>query len=229
MRVVNMAETTSTPVVGEDDEQGAQYGFSRTELEYLLSVTPGPSADRGAKLLRVAPVASVDESILIGGAALLSRGLLEFRDGGEFAPVEEAMIIAFILGTATRWSTIAPTADDQAGAAVFIESPGGGVLAHQGPLSTWWFVILDPDAVAGEVVLGVAMGLAHEEAASGVVVQTATLEHDRTFSLRRDGDSWSYAHGDTGSPEPEAMVQDASLDDVIIELASFAAYFPQMR
>src|SRR5690606_13982815 len=100
------------------------------ELEYLLSIAPGPSADRSAELLRVEPIPSVDEAILTGGAALLARGQLELVDGGEFKPVDAALVIAYILTNAIRWTSISGATEDAADLGVFIESPHGGVLAQ---------------------------------------------------------------------------------------------------
>lgn len=111
---------------------------------------------------------------------------------------------------------------------VFVESPHGGILAQPRTLGTWWFIILDPASVPAEIILASAMGMANEADKTGVIVQTTTLESDRTFSIRRDGDGWAFAYGDTGSDTPEQVSEGATIEELVTELASFAAYFPKM-
>src|SRR5690606_31596126 len=84
----NTMTDTTTMSTDSGQEQVPDVGYSVAELEYLLSIAPGASADRSAELLRVDPIPSVDEAILTGGAALLARGQLELVEGGEFKPVD---------------------------------------------------------------------------------------------------------------------------------------------
>ena len=83
-----MGKSLADKVWDDHQRQVSDVGFSVEELQYLLSVAPGSSADRSADLLNVAPVPSVDETIVVGGATLLSRGQLEFIEGGQFQPVD---------------------------------------------------------------------------------------------------------------------------------------------
>ena len=211
-----------------DREQVPDVGFSVQELQYLLSIAPGASADKSAEFMNVGPVPSVDDSILTGGAAILARGQLELLDGGTFAPVDSALVIAYILTNADRWTVIRGATEDSADLGLFIESPNGGLLAQPRTLGTWWFVILDPAALPGEVLIGTVMGMAHSAETSGVLAQTVTTGHDRTFAVRRTPEGWGYAYGAAGDGAPDRLEENVREDEVLIELASFIAYFPEM-
>ena len=56
-----------------------------------------------------------------------------------------------------------------------------------------------------------------------------TAEADRAFTVRRSGDEWGYAYGDTGTETPEILSERAGQEKLITELASFIAYFPGME
>ena len=106
------ATTTPTSSTAAASRDVDDIGFSVHELQYLLSISPGDSADRTAELLNVAPVPNVDETILVGGASLLSSGRLEISAEGSFLPTEGALIVAFILSTSHRWTVITGATDD---------------------------------------------------------------------------------------------------------------------
>ncbi|MCW4384913.1 hypothetical protein OH146_03895 [Salinibacterium sp. SYSU T00001] len=221
-----MIETNAAAAPGTaQQEQVPDIGYSVAELEYLLSVAPGPKADRSAEVLNVAPVPSVDETILTGGAALLARGQLKFAEGGEFTLLDSALVVAYILTNAVRWTSISGAADDAADLGLFIESPHGGLLAQPRILGTWWFIILDPESVPSDVVARSAFGLAEQAEKSGVIVQMATLEESRAFSFRRDHDVYGYAFGETGSSEPEKLVENVGAAETLSDLVSFVTDF----
>lgn len=224
-----MIDTSGTPDTDVVQDQVPDIGFSVHELQYLLSIAPGEIADKSAQVFNVGPVPAVDETILIGGAALLARGQLEFREGGEFQPVDAALIVAYMLTNATRWTTITGATEDAADLGVYVESPSGGVLAQPRTLGTWWFVLLDPDSVPGEIVIASVLGMAEQGATTGVVAQSVTLEHDRTFNVRRDAGAWGFAYGTTGASEPEFVAETATMDELVVELASFVAHYPEMK
>lgn len=213
--------STKADAAAEQQEHVPDIGYSVAELEYLLSVAPGASADRSAELLNVAPVPSVDETILTGGAALLARGQLEFIEGGEFKPVDAALVVAYILTNAIRWTSISGATGDAADLGLFIESPHGGVLAQPRILGTWWFIILDPASVPADVIVRSAFGFAEQGDSMGVMVQMMTLEESRTFSFRKDGKDYGYAFGDTGSPEPEKLAEDVGVEETLTDLVAF--------
>lgn len=221
-----MTDTTTTTSSASGQEQVPDVGYSVAELEYLLSIAPGASADRSAELLRVDPVPSVDETILTGGAALLARGQLELVDGGEFKPVDAALVIAYILTNATRWTSISGGTEETADLGVFIESPHGGLLAQPRTLGTWWFIILDPESAPADIVVRSAFGLAEGGEKAGVMVQMSTLEANRTFSFRREGDEYGFAFGDTGSDTPDSRVDVAGPEQTLTELVAFVTSFP---
>ena len=56
-----------------------------------------------------------------------------------------------------------------------------------------------------------------------------TAEADRTFTVRRSGEEWGYAYGDTGAETPEVLSERAGQEKLITELASFIVYFPGME
>ena len=202
----NSATATASPSSPDVDD----IGFSVHELQYLLGISPGDSADRCADLLNVGPLPSLDESILTGGASLLSSGRLEMLVDGSFRPTEGALIVAFILSTSHRWSVITGATDDAVDLGVFIESPSGGVLAQPRTLGTWWFVLLDPQADPGQVLVDTVFGLAGSAPHTGVTVRTATRIDDRTFSVRRQADDWAFGFGPSDSDAPEELVEDTT-------------------
>ena len=227
-----MTDTNARTPSGISDTTGQadvpDVGFSVEELQYLLSINPGSAADRSAEILNVAPVPSIDETILVGGAALLARGQLEFVEGGEFTPVDAALVVAYILTNATKWTVVTGAAEESGDLGIFVESPQGGLLAQPRTLGTWWFIILDPAAPPTEIFLGTVMGMATIAPTTAVVAQTVTDDADRTFSLQRNDGAWAYAYGTSESPTPDRIVEEAAEEDLLVEVASFYAYFPEM-
>jgi hypothetical protein len=218
-----MTDTTTAAAPQATSDEVPDIGFSVHELHYLLSISPGESADRSAELLNVAPVPSVDESILIGGASLLTSGRLEVLDDGSFAPRDAALIVAFILTTADRWTLITGATDTAVDLGVFIESPSGAVLAQPRTLGTWWFVLLDPSAEPGEVLVDTVFGLADAAEHSGVTVRTGTRTDDRTLSVRRLRDDWAYGVGQSDRDTPDELVESVSRPVVEAAVRAFIA------
>jgi hypothetical protein len=214
--------TTIPEAASAAADQKSDIGFSVHELQYLLSIAPGESADRSADVLNVGPVPVVDETILIGGASLLSSGRLEITDDGSFRPNGAALIVAFILSTANRWHFMTGGADQAIDAGVFIESPSGGVLAQPRTLGTWWFVLLDPSADPAQVLVDTVVGLADSGSHSGVTLRTATVSDDRTFSLRKKDGEWAYGFGPSDSDAPTRIIEEATRDSVVAALRAFS-------
>jgi len=208
------------------DEKLPDIGFSVEELQYLLSVAPGESGATSGEMLNVGPVPPVDETLLVGGAALLARGQLVLDDDGRFAPVDAALVVAFILTTATRWTSITGATEDTADTGAYIESPSGGLLAQPRTLGTWWFVFLDPAAPPAEILVETVMGLIGEAKTSGALARTITADDDRSFSVRRTGDGWAHAYGATGSEMPDLISMQSTREQVSLDLAAFIARFP---
>jgi hypothetical protein len=213
--------TTIPATAPSATDQMNDIGFSVHELQYLLSIAPGDSADRSAELLNVGPVPSVDETILVGGASLLSSARLEISDDGSFRPLGAALIVAFILSSANRWTFITGGTDESVDAGVFVESPSGGLLAQPRTLGTWWFVLLDPAADPAQVLVDTAVGMADTAAHAGVTVRTATTSDDRTFSLRRQDGDWGYGFGPSDSDVPTRLVESTTRETVVDALRSF--------
>jgi len=197
-------------------------GFSVHELQYLLSIAPGEGADRSADLLNVGPVPSVDETILVGGASLLSSGRLEVTEDGSFRPTGAALIVAFILTSSNRWHFITGGADDSIDAGVFVESPSGGVLAQPRTLGTWWFVLLDPAAAPAQVLVDTVIGMAESGERAAVTLRSATTADDNTFSVRRLGDDWAYGFGPSNADAPTQLVEETTRDTVVAALRAFS-------
>ena len=223
-----MTDLTAGSASEANTDDSCDIGLSVGELQYLLSVSPGPAADQSALVLGVAPVPSVDETITFGAASLLAHGLVEMVDGPEFRAVGPALVVSCLLTTARRWSTIAGATEDAADTGVYIESAEGALLAQPRALGTWWFIVLDPASAPEDVVVAAALELAESDDASGVFVQTTTGSLDRTFSVRRVADSWSYAFGDSGAETPEETREGVGAETAFSELASFIRAFPQL-
>lgn len=221
-----MTNPTATEAPNDVPNGSADIGFSVHELQYLLGISPGESADRSAELLNVGPVPIVDETILVGGASLLSSGRLEMLGDGSFRPTDAALIVAFVLTTAHRWTVITGATEDSVDLGVFIESPSGGVLAQPRTLGTWWFVLLDPTAAPGQVLADTVFGLADQSEHTGVTVRTGSQMDDRTFSVRRQGDLWAYGQGRSSSDEPDELLEDVSRDRVMPAVRAFIEEFP---
>jgi hypothetical protein len=224
-----MTDTSTLTGTADEQEQVPDIGYSVAELEYLLSIAPGAAADRSANILNVAPVPSVDETILTGGAALLARGELEFLPGGEFKPVDAALVVSYILTNAIRWTVITGATEDSSDLGVFIESPHGGVLAQPRTLGTWWFIILDPAAEPKDIIARSAFGLLEDGPEAAVLVQMMTLTEDRTFSFRREGKDYGYAFAATAAEEPEKLVERADAEQALTELVAFVTDFVGSR
>ena len=227
--MTNTSSSTGAAEGPETYESVPDIGFSVEELQYLLSIRPGAAADMSADVLNVGPVGTVDDTILVGGAALLARGQLEFVPEHGFKPIDAALVLAYVLTNAERWTIISGATEDSADAGIYVEAADGAILAQPRTLGTWWFVILDPAVPSAEILVGTVMGMADAAEEAGVLVQTRTADDDRTFSVRRRGTDWAYAYGPTGSATPEAQVDNAAMSDIVAKLASFIAHFPGNR
>jgi len=202
-------------------------GFSVAELQYLLSVAPGPIADRSAEVFNVGPIPTEGTELIVGAGALLAHGLLEMVSEDDFQLREAALVISYILTNATRWTVIGGATDEGGDLGVFVQAPAGALLAQPRVFGTWWFVLIGADAPADEIVISTATSFADAADATGVYVRPSTLVTDETFSIRRVGSTWGYAAGTSESDTPALLVDDATRESTLAALAEFLGSLPE--
>lgn len=216
--------STAQPLASSDSVP--DIGFTVEQLQFLLSLVPHEAAQVSADVLNVSPVPSKEETARIGGASLLANGNAEINSDGGLLPVGSALVVAYILSRATRWTVMTGADDSHSDIGVFVESPDGGLLAQPRMLGTWWFIILDPASSPVNIITDATMGLALQWEESGVLSRAFTAESDRTFSLRRRVDEWAFAVGNTEADAPELMEEQVSRDRIVAELRRFVSEFP---
>lgn len=205
-----------------------QLGLSYAEVLSLLSLGPGPAADRTREVLMLDTVENAEQIGLIGASGLLARGLLAFtEDGKSLAAINQALYIRVVLTTATRWTNFQATDGAEGGdSGFFIESPAGKLLMQPRALDTWWFVLLHPEAPAEDVVADTAMLWGELAPEMAIFLRTQTMDADRAFTIHVAAGIWSFAYGVTGEAEPDARSEAASREDVERALKSFIRDFP---
>lgn len=218
--------TDSVPDI-DDTETVAPTGFSAQELQHLLSSGTGGSSDRSAELLGLNPLPSLDETVLVGGAALLVRGQLSVLDDTDVVPKDAALDVGYALSNATRWIVIKGASAGTSQLAIYIESDKAVVFARRGELGTWWFTILNPSILAEQVVVTSVMSMAHVADDSAVIVRAIGTASDQTFSIQRRGKDWGYAHGKSDAAKPETLVEDADPDAMLTDLIAFVTGFTE--
>lgn len=198
-----MTEAPSQPMApptATDD----QIGLSYAEVLYLLAMGPGAAADRTRETLLLDGIEDAERISLVGASALMARGLIAFTvDGKSIGAVGQALYIRFVLTNATRWTAFQAT-DGGAGGdtGFFIESPRGQLLVQPRAFDTWWFVLLHPDAPAGDVIDATALEWGDSAPEMAVFVRSRILTLDRSFTVHVTSGSWSYPSASPVSLSP---------------------------
>lgn len=216
-------------VPGDDTQTVAPTGFSSPELQHLLASGTGKSSKRSAELLGLAPLPSMEETVLVGGAALLVRGQLSILDDIDVVPKDAALDVGYALTNALRWMVLKGASDGTSQLCLYVESDKAAVYARPGELGTWWFTILDPAIGSEQVVAATVMSMAHVAEDSAVIVRDISAAGDHTFSIQRRGKDWGYAHGKSDAATPETLVEDADPDAMLNDLTLFITRFTETR
>jgi hypothetical protein len=202
-----------------------EIGFSHVEVHYLLSVVDSDAARQSRVILGLDELPDPDSLSNIAASTLLARRLLTFTDDEQsIVPVDEAMYVSYVLVNATRWFTLQSTD----GAALndtgfLIESDLGRVLAQPRALDTWWFVLVDGAASSADLVPETAVSLLSQKDEMALFLHMQTADTDRSFTIHRKADGWSFAFGETGNPEPELRDEAAGLDECVAALREFVS------
>jgi hypothetical protein len=202
-----------------------QLGLSYAEVLYLLAMGPGEAADRTRETLLLDGIEDAERISLIGASALMARGLIAFtEDGKSVGAVGQALYIRYVLTNASRWTAFQATDGGEGGdTGFFIESPRGQLLVQPRAFDTWWFVLLHPDAPAEDVLAGTVLEWGGSAPEMAVFVRTRKQAVDRSFTVHVEAESWSYAFGVTGEPDPDERKEDVTRVEVEAALRSFAA------
>lgn len=212
---------------GAELDESQQPGFSQAELLYLLTTNPSPAADFSASVLGIDALDNAELLIELGASSLLAhRSLVFSEDSQAVVPQREALLLAYVLTSAKRWTTFGVVAADSGDSGFLIEADEGRVLAQPRALNTWWFIFLDTEASIDAIFADTATSLTVAGAETAVYAEIATLTDSRGFSLYRSNDEWSYAWGIPGDTEPKVHVDDATAAEVDTALVAFSADFP---
>jgi hypothetical protein len=209
-------------VLSEED----QPGFSQAELLYLLTVAPGETADFTAAILGLDAVENKEILVDAGASALLARRSLVFsEDQKSVVPHQEALMLAYVLTNATRWTTFGVAAKDSGDSGFLIEAEEGRVLAQPRAINTWWFIFLDVNANIDDIFASTAIALTVNGHETAVYAQISTPSKTQAFTIHRTPEDWSYAWGVPGEDEPQERVEHTTADVVAQALNSFSANF----
>jgi hypothetical protein len=224
--MTNVQNNAIDPNAVLDEED--QPGFSQAELLYLLTTGPGETADFTAAVLGLDLVENREILVDAGASALLARRSLVFSDDQQaVVPQQEALMLAYVLTNATRWTSFGVAAEDSGDSGFLIEAEEGRILAQPRALNTWWFIFLDVNAPIDEIFASTATALTVEGAETAVYAQISTPAAVRAFTIHRTPDDWSYAWGVPGEDEPRELVEGTRVEDVTRALEAFSADFPR--
>ena len=205
-----------------------QPGYSEAELLYLLTTSPGETADFSARVLGLDLVENRELLVDAGASALLARRSLVFADDSQSViPHQEALMLAYILTNAKRWTTYGVIAKDSGDSGFLIEADEGRVLVQPRALGTFWFIFLDVNAPIDEIFAATATSLTVEGAETAVLAEISSLTDVRAFTIHRTPNDWSFAWGIPGESEPRERVEGTTFDVVEIALKAFSAEFPR--
>lgn len=209
-------------------DEADQPGFAQAELLYLLTTSPGEVADFSAVVLGLDQIENRDILVDAGASSLLARRSLVFSDDQKsVVPQQEALMLAYVLTNATRWTTFGVAAKDSGDSGFLIEAKEGRVLAQPRALGTWWFIFLDVNASIDDIFASTAAGLTVEGEETAVFAEISSLTEVRAFTIHRTPEDWSYAWGIPGEEAPRERVEGTTAVAVDSALKAFSAAFPR--
>jgi hypothetical protein len=182
--------------------------FAVHELAYLLATRDDVNATSSRQWLGIPSAEQDREAVELGFSSLVARGLIE-DETGSILPRNEAGLIGYLLGTATKWITVTARVGSRVDLVHFIQGDGVAVMARHAPADTIDFLLIKPDLDADDGAIASIERILGQDADLDLMLRSATLDAEqRLFARKSIADGWEIGHdpvfpGDEAWPAPE--------------------------
>lgn len=197
------------------------YGFGFAEIAYLLRSASTPQARKSAAVLRLNDELESDQLCIAGASSLLARGFASAN--GEDIDLEgPAVVLAYAMGQADRWTEISLMSGDSIDTVVHVESDKVKVLLQPRTLSTWFAFAQDPGLDGAVAELDLIEEHVRQTGTGTAYVLSRTLESEDHLMIRPDAGTWAV--GQVKDPAADVVERTGlSADDVLQSLSGLRA------
>lgn len=193
------------------------YGFGFAEIAYLLRSTSTARARKTAAVLRLSEELDSDQLCIAGASSLLARGFASAN--GEDIDLEgPAMVLAYALGQANRWTEISLISGDSIDTVVHVESDKVKVLLQPRMLSTWFAFAQDSAVDGAAAELELIEEHVRQTKTGTAYVLSRTLDLEDHVMIRPDSGAWAV--GRVEDPAADVVERTGlSTEDVLQSLS----------
>ena len=200
--------------------------FALHELAYLLVGRDDPSAVKTREVFGIPEIEADGELFRTGLSSLVARGLIE-ENQESILPRNEAGLVGFGLGTATRWISVAIRATEGADIVVFVQGHKVAFMVRGAPAATFDFVPTRPDLTAASVALEAIAGQLAKLDEFAMMLRVATVSEDSALFVSRTAEHGfrigldPVFPGDENWPAPDLELTDATEAQVTDQITRF--------
>jgi hypothetical protein len=195
--------------------------FAVHELAYLLATRTDENAVNSRAWLSIPSAEHDREAVQLGLSSLVARGLIEQVDGGDILPRNEAGLVGFALGTATKWITITARVGNQVDLVHFSQSESVAMMIRHAPADTIDFALIKPDFDADDGALSSVERVLGSEAELDILIRVAIHGTERGLFARRTAtNEWHIGFdpvfpGDDSWPAPDLVLSASTRAEVL--------------
>ncbi|SEF00697.1 hypothetical protein SAMN04489740_3689 [Arthrobacter alpinus] len=202
-------------------ESAESYGFGFAEVAYVLRSTSTAQARKSAAVLRLTDELDSDQLCVAGASSLLARGFASAQ--GEDIELEgPAMVLAYALAQATRWTEISLMTGDSIDTVVHVESDKVKVLLQPRTLSTWFVFAQDPTLDGAAAEMDIIEEHVRQTKTGTAYVLSRTLDSEDHLMIRPDSQAWAI--GQAKDPAADVVERTGlSSEDVLASLSGLRA------
>lgn len=197
--------------------QPESYGFGFAEIAYLLRSSSTTQARKTAAVLRLTDELDSEQMCTAGASSLLARGFASAK--GEDIELEgPAMVLAYAMGQATRWTEISLMTGDSIDTVVHVESDKVKVLLQPRTLATWFVFAQDPALDGAVAEMDIIEEHVRRTGTGTAYVLSRSLNAEDHLMLRPDSGAWAV--GQAKDPAADVVeLTGLSADDVLATLS----------
>ncbi len=171
-------------------ESAESYGFGFAEVAYLLRSSSTVQARKSAAVLRLTEELDSDQLCIAGASSLLARGFASAK--GEDIELEgPAVVLAYAMGQATRWTEISLMTGESIDTVVHVESDKVKVLLQPRTLSTWFAFAQDPTIDGAVAEMDIIEEHVRQTKTGTAYVLSRTQDAEDHLMIRPDAGAWA--------------------------------------
>jgi hypothetical protein len=159
--------------------------FAIHELAYLLATRTNFGANRSREWLGIPSVTDDEKAVELGLSSLVARGLVGEQEGS-ILPRNEAGLVGFVLGTATKWITVTVRVGEEVDLAHFVQGTGMAVMARHAPADTIDFLAIKQNYDADVAAIASVERVLDAGPDIALLVRVDTAERERGVFVRND-------------------------------------------